>query len=76
MLLQGSIEAPKLERYKVADFPHFPDDQGLTFLQYIEYKHALLGTIVPKQDVSDENIIKAGYKNWKHNTIISGMMNW
>jgi hypothetical protein len=76
MLVQGSIEPAKSERYEEADFPRFPDDQGLTFLQYVEYKHALLGTIVPKQYVSDEAIIKAGYKNWKHYTIVSGMMNW
>lgn len=68
----------KREEYKESDFPCFPEveDQGLTFLEYVEYKNALIGTFVPQQNVRDENIIKAGYRNWTHYTIVSGMMNW
>ena len=81
VLVQGSIEPAKSERYEEADFPHMSpplpsDDQGLTFVQYVEYKHALLGTIVPKQYASDEALIKVVYLSWKHYTIVSGMMNW
>jgi len=60
-----------------SDFPKAPpDDCGLSWVQWRDFRACMLKAGVPKQAISDEKLRAGGFSSWKDYIVSVWPLNW